>query len=197
MRCYNDDMHSALPGQVHVFVRDWLSSNNILLKSPDGHVLIDSGYVRHAPLTLALLRSRARVGQRTARQDRQHALPLRSHRRQRDDPARLWLPHCAAGRRGAADRALGHEGAVARLRRPADRSLYRGRNPSRGSTHVWGGLEWRAIAAPGHDMGALVFYNPEHRILISGDALWENGFGFVMPRASIPPRCRRRAPRWT
>ena len=30
-------------------------------------------------------------------------------------------------------------------------------------------------------MGALVFYNPEHRILISGDALWENGFGFVMP----------------
>ena len=31
-------------------------------------------------------------------------------------------------------------------------------------------------------MGALVFYNPEHRILISGDALWENGYGFVMPR---------------
>ena len=30
-------------------------------------------------------------------------------------------------------------------------------------------------------MGALVFYNPEHRILISGDALWEHGFGFVMP----------------
>ena len=30
-------------------------------------------------------------------------------------------------------------------------------------------------------MGALVFFNAEHRILISGDALWENGFGFVMP----------------
>ena len=30
-------------------------------------------------------------------------------------------------------------------------------------------------------MGALVFYNAEHRILISGDALWEHGFGFVMP----------------
>jgi glyoxylase-like metal-dependent hydrolase (beta-lactamase superfamily II) len=49
------------------------------------------------------------------------------------------------------------------------------------STHVWGDLEWAALAAPGHDMGALVFYNAEHRILISGDALWENGFGFVMP----------------
>ena len=42
------------------------------------------------------------------------------------------------------------------------------------------------LAAPGHDMGALVFYNPEHRILVSGDALWENGYGFVMPRAVDP-----------
>ena len=45
----------TLPPQVRVFVRDWLSSNNILLKGREGHVLIDSGYVRHAPLTLELL----------------------------------------------------------------------------------------------------------------------------------------------
>ena len=56
-----------------------------------------------------------------------------------------------------------------------------------GSTLVWGDLEWRAIAAPGHDMGALVFFNDEHRILISGDALWENGYGFVMP-PDLDPR---------
>jgi glyoxylase-like metal-dependent hydrolase (beta-lactamase superfamily II) len=59
-----------------------------------------------------------------------------------------------------------------------------------GSTHVWGDLEWRALAAPGHDMAALVFHNPEHGILVSGDALWENGFGVVMPpdvdAAAIP-----------
>ena len=48
-------MRAALPPQVHVFVRDWLSANNVLLKSRDGHVLVDTGYVRHAPLTLALL----------------------------------------------------------------------------------------------------------------------------------------------
>src|SRR3989442_1149564 len=52
----------TLPAQVHVFVRDWLSSNNVLLKSRDGHVLIDSGYVRHAPLTLALLASPQGLG---------------------------------------------------------------------------------------------------------------------------------------
>ena len=48
-------MRAVLPPQVHVFVRDWLSANHVLLKSRDGHVLVDTGYVRHAPLTLALL----------------------------------------------------------------------------------------------------------------------------------------------
>ena len=38
---------------------------------------------------------------------------------------------------------------------------------------------WQALAVPGHDMEALAFYNPERRILISGDALWENGFGVI------------------
>ena len=52
----------VFPPQLHVFVRDWLSSNNILLKSRDGHVLIDSGYGRHAPLTLALLATERGVG---------------------------------------------------------------------------------------------------------------------------------------
>jgi glyoxylase-like metal-dependent hydrolase (beta-lactamase superfamily II) len=30
-------------------------------------------------------------------------------------------------------------------------------------------------------MEALAYYNPEQRILISGDALWENGFGVIFP----------------
>ena len=51
-----------LPPQVHVFVRDWLSANHVLLKSPAGHVLVDTGYVRHAPLTLALLASPRGLG---------------------------------------------------------------------------------------------------------------------------------------
>jgi glyoxylase-like metal-dependent hydrolase (beta-lactamase superfamily II) len=43
-------------------------------------------------------------------------------------------------------------------------------------------------------MGALVFYNPEHGILISGDALWHRGFGLVMPSEVDPealPATRR------
>jgi glyoxylase-like metal-dependent hydrolase (beta-lactamase superfamily II) len=43
-------------------------------------------------------------------------------------------------------------------------------------------------------MGALCFFNAEHRVLISGDALWEHGFGVVMPPEVEPealPATRR------
>jgi glyoxylase-like metal-dependent hydrolase (beta-lactamase superfamily II) len=48
-----------------------------------------------------------------------------------------------------------------------------------GDTLRMGELAWRAHAAPGHDMDALVFHCPEAKLLISGDALWEDGFGIV------------------
>jgi len=171
----------SFPPQLHVFVRDWLSSNNILLKSRDGHVLIDSGYVRHAPLTLALLAGARGLGSAplsllvnthchsdhvggNAAIVRRYACPVAIPEAEaplveRWDGKALLHDYCDQQiERFAVDRTL-----------PAD------------TTHVWGDLEWRALAAPGHDMGALVFYNAEHGILISGDALWENGFGFVMP----------------
>jgi glyoxylase-like metal-dependent hydrolase (beta-lactamase superfamily II) len=48
-----------------------------------------------------------------------------------------------------------------------------------GDRFVAGELEWQAIAAPGHDMDALAYYNAERRILMSGDALWRDGFGIL------------------
>lgn len=181
------DRKALLPSQLHVFVRDWLSSNNILLKSRAGHVLIDSGYVRHAPMTLALLGTRQGIGD----------APLSG----------LVNTHCHSDH-------MGGNGAI-QMRYGCPVTLPAGEAPlvaawdeqtllldycdqradrfscgdivSPGDTRVWGDLEWRALAAPGHDMGAVVFFNPEHGILISGDALWENGYGFVMP-PEIDPR---------
>jgi glyoxylase-like metal-dependent hydrolase (beta-lactamase superfamily II) len=169
------------PSQLHVFVRDWLSANNILLRSSNGHVLIDSGYVRHAPLTLALLASRQGIGDESL--------------------ARLVNTHCHSDHMGgnAAIKARYRcpialpEGEAALISVWDQKALlleYCDQHVDRfdvdeiiapGESHTWGDLEWQALAAPGHDMGALVFYNPEHRILISGDALWENGYGLVMP----------------
>jgi len=169
------------PPQLHVFVRDWLSANNILLKSRDGNVLIDSGYGRHAPLTLALLAGARGLG----------TAPL----------AFLVNTHCHSdhvGGNAAIVERYGCPVAVPAAEAPLverwdGRALlydYCDQQVTRfavdhvlppNTTHVWGDLEWQALAAPGHDMGALVFYNAEHRLLISGDALWEHGFGFVMP----------------
>ncbi|TMG82731.1 MAG: MBL fold metallo-hydrolase [Betaproteobacteria bacterium] len=176
-----------LPPQVHVFVRDWLSSNHVLLKSRDGGVLIDSGYARHAPFTLALLETRQGLGD----------APL----------ARLVNTHCHSDHMGgnaAIKTRYGCPitlpvGEAALIDAWDERTLllaYTDQYAPRfsydetiapGETRDWGDLEWRALAAPGHDMGAVVFYNAEHGILVSGDALWANGYGFVMP-GEIDPR---------
>ena len=175
-----------LPPQLHVFVRDWLSSNNVVLKSRDGHVLIDTGYVRHAPLTLALLATKLGLG---------------------DEPlARIVNTHCHSdhiGGNAAVARKYRCPIAIPEGERPAIEAwdeealllAYADQTAERfhpdetlaaGSAYVWGDLEWQALGAPGHDRAALVFYNPEHRILVSGDALWEHGFGFLMPPAIDP-----------
>jgi glyoxylase-like metal-dependent hydrolase (beta-lactamase superfamily II) len=171
----------AFPPQLHVFVRDWLSANHIVLRSPQGNVVIDSGYGKHVPLTLALVASRQGMD----------GEPL----------AKLVNTHCHSDHMGgnaALKRAYGCKiaiprGEVALIESWDTRRLlldYADQIAERfdfdevlepGATYFWGDLEWHALAAPGHDMGALVFHNPEHGILISGDALWSNGFGFVMP----------------
>jgi glyoxylase-like metal-dependent hydrolase (beta-lactamase superfamily II) len=166
---------------MHVFVRDWLSANQVVLRSRDGGIVIDSGYGKHVPLTLALVASRMGLD----------GAPL----------AMIVNTHCHSDHMGgnaALGRAYGcpiaiPAGEVAPIAAWDSRTLlldYADQRAERfvadvaieaGSTHVWGDLEWQALAAPGHDMRALVFYNDEHHILISGDALWESGYGFVMP----------------
>ena len=171
----------TLPPQMHVFVRDWLSANHVVLRSDAGCVVIDSGYDKHVPLMLALIASRMGLDGR----------PL----------AKLINTHCHSdhvGGNAALRRAYGCTIAVPAGEAPLidawdERALlyeYADQRAERfavdeilepGSTHTWGDIEWRALAAPGHAMGALVFFNDEHRILISSDALWQNGYGIVMP----------------
>lgn len=46
---------------------------------------------------------------------------------------------------------------------------------------------WQIHAAPGHDVHAVILFEPRHGILISGDALWETGFGVVFPEIEGEP----------
>jgi len=175
-----------LPPQMHVFVRDWLSANHVVLRSDAGSVVIDSGYDKHAPLMLAL------VASRTGLDGRPLATLVNTHCHsdhiggnaalRRAYRCAIAVPAGEAPLIEAWDQqALLYDYADQRAERfDVDEILMPGR------TYVWGDLEWRALAAPGHSMGALVFFNDEHGILISGDALWQNGYGIVMPPAIDP-----------
>ena len=50
-----------------------------------------------------------------------------------------------------------------------------------GTEELLGDRPWQVHAAPGHDPHSIVLFEPQDRILISADALWENGFGVVFP----------------
>ena len=50
-----------------------------------------------------------------------------------------------------------------------------------GATVQLGLRDWQVHAAPGHDPHSVVLFEPQRRLLISADALWERGFGVVFP----------------
>ena len=174
-----------LPPQIQVLERGWLSSNNILTQEGDGCTLIDSGYVAHSAQTLLLL-EQALAGK-----------PLQ----------RLINTHCHSDHMGcnaAVQRAYGCRISVPVGEAPGiaawdETTLllsYTGQTAERFSVDATirpgerlelGGLDWEALAAPGHDPHALMYYQPEARIPISGDALWQNGFGLIFSELIGPP----------
>jgi glyoxylase-like metal-dependent hydrolase (beta-lactamase superfamily II) len=50
-----------------------------------------------------------------------------------------------------------------------------------GTEVLLGDRPWQIHAAPGHDPHSIVLFEPQDALLISADALWENGFGVVFP----------------
>lgn len=175
----------ALPDAIRVFERGWLSSNNILLLGPDDSALIDSGYLTHAPQTLALVRHSLgprrldrllnthlhsdHCGGNAILQDHygcHTAIPLAEA-----DKVRRWdteaLSFKATGQQCAR---FGFDATVA----PGD-------------VLTLGGLQWQALGAPGHDPHSLIFYCAREAVLISADALWQNGFGIIFPELDGEP----------
>ena len=169
-----------LPPEITVFERGWLSANNILFTGPDATALVDTGYHTDAAQTVALVRQALGVrpldhllcthlhsdhcGGNAALQARwpdvRTAIPPGQLAQVRDwDPVALsYEPtgqYCPPFR--------------------ADAVL------TPGTSVLLGGRSWHIHAAPGHDPHAVVLFEPRTRVLISGDALWENGFGVVFP----------------
>jgi len=170
----------ALPAGVQVFERGWLSCNNILLCDDDRSTLVDSGYTTHSAQTLALVESALR--------GRPLDQLVNTH---------LHSDHCGGnaalqGRYPALDTRIppGLAESVNAWRNEDLSYLHTGQvcPPfaatgllSPGSVHRWADSDWQVHAAPGHDPHSVILFNPAHRLLISADALWENGFGVVFP----------------
>lgn len=166
---------------LRVFERGWLSSNNVLfLPTPHSEaVLVDSGYWSHQDQTVALVR-RSLAGQPLGRVINTH----------------LHSDHC--GGNSHLQQAFAcevfvpaGEEAVARTW-DEDRLSYRATGQhcprfevqgtvSAGGQIILAGRPWEVVGSPGHDPESFVLYQRELRLLISADALWENGFGVVFP----------------
>jgi glyoxylase-like metal-dependent hydrolase (beta-lactamase superfamily II) len=166
-----------LPANLLVFERGWLSSNNILFLEGEQAALIDSGYVSHASQTVALL-EHALAGRRLTR-----LLNTHSHSDHIGGNAAVTEAFgCRVVVPAGIDATIAEWDEEALLLSPLGQSAARFRHDETiaAGDHVeLGGLDWQAIAVPGHDMDALAFHNPERRLLISGDALWRNGFGVI------------------
>lgn len=181
-------MHSDPLHGLQVFERGWLSSNNVLIHAAAGEpgaVLVDSSHVNHARQTVDLVR---------------HALAGRPL--QRIVNTHLHSDHCggnaalqrafgvpvgippgqAAAVAGWDEDALSYQATGQRMERFAHDAVLQP-----GTTVRAGGRDWRVIAAPGHDPHMVMLHDAELGVLLSADALWEQGFGLVFPEIEGEP----------
>ena len=176
-----------LPPSVRVIVRGWLNCNQVVLLDASGHVLVDTGYHAHAGETLRRLAAPEALG----------AAPL----------ARLVNTHCHSDHVGGNAAVIDRYGCRVTIPRGEAAGIDDWSRHERWNAYVdqvalpfryddtlgpgdgfrAGGFEWQAFAAPGHDMEALMFHEPRHGLLMTGDALWANGLGFVWPHEGRNP----------
>lgn len=165
---------------IHVFERGWLSSNNILMVGAGDATVVDTGYATHADLTVGLLR-RA-LGERPLHR----ILNTHLHSDHCGGNAALkaaWPMARIAIPPGLAT-AVAQWDAISLSHEPTGQQCPRFHADAvlqPGDTLNVGGLDWQLHAAPGHDHHAVILFQAGHRILLSADALWANGFGVVFP----------------
>ena len=174
-------MNTALhiPG-LQVFERGWLSANNILLADKQSCTLIDSGYVTHQDQTLALVnhalkgRSLDRLINTHLHSDHCGGNAILQHHFPKLE---TWIPPGEAeGVRHWDQSLLSYEPTGQMCPQFSFTQLLQP-----GQTLHMASLDWQIHAAPGHDPHSVILFEPSHRVLISADALWQNGFGVVFP----------------
>lgn len=171
-----------LPPGIEVFERGWLSANNIFHYGSDDVSLVDSGYCAHKAMTVEL------VSNALQKQGLQKLNKLIN--------THLHSDHC--GGNTALVEKWGCEVYIPVAEDLAvknwDSALLSYDNLGQecpwfthhgvlipGEEILLGRYLWKILAAPGHDPHSIMLYQSDYRILISADALWEDGFGVIFP----------------
>ena len=171
-----------LPNDIHVVERGWLSANQIFLKNDHTLDIVDSGFCTHANLTITLVNQ-----QLAEKEGRKPGKLLNTH---------LHSDHCG-GNQVLADQFhfeiyipsgewdVVHHWDEAQLSyeslgQPCPQFKPEYRLVANTSIEL-GDRRWQILAAPGHDPHSIILFQEQTGILISADALWENGFGALFP----------------
>lgn len=172
-------MH-ILPKGFHFFERGWLSSNSLLLQDDEEAVLFDTGYVTHSRQLLKLIKNR--LGSQAL--DEVINTHLHSDHCGGNALLQTQFPQLKTSIPGTQFADVENWTSSALTFELTGQSCPSfvpsfGLNP--GSIFRFCGTQWQAFASPGHDNDALIFFEPNFRILLSADALWENGMAVIFP----------------
>lgn len=168
-----------LPASMRFIERDWLSANGVLFDDGTHTALVDTGYITHRDTTLAVVQHL--LGARPLN------LIVNTHLHSDHCGGNALLQSTWACRTlipAASAQAVAHWDTTGltfdATGQRCERFVFDGVIED-GQILELGGLPWTVIAAPGHDPQMVVLYCAPARLLISADALWENGFGVIFP----------------
>lgn len=168
-----------LPPGIQILERGWLSANNVVFRT-GVRAVVDTGYWTHQEQTLQLIKD-ALCGAELDVVVNTHLhsdhcggnLALKKHY----PVAKLFIPKGLSKHVSEWDAEALTYGPTGQHCPPFmfDDVLHAGAELQLGD------MAWEVHSAPGHDPHSVILFQRAHRILISADALWKNGFGVVFP----------------
>jgi glyoxylase-like metal-dependent hydrolase (beta-lactamase superfamily II) len=172
---------AALTLGMTILERGWLSANQVVFRSHDDTppTVVDTGFSGHSVQTLALV-YHALSGEPLGRivNTHLHSDHCGGNRAlQERGGVETWVPAASLD-------AVRHWDEAALTYRLTDQpcprfAVHRALVP--GQCISLGAGDWQIHAAPGHDMDAALFFEPQTRTLIAGDALWEERLAIIFP----------------